>query len=219
MFISEGFTLLGPEATGRASRRRFNPGRFQLHHKFPTADDLRGGGALSKSAPITELPVPPDSSKGRWRMITPEVSTFDNRVIVARLDRDIFNAFWASNKTAGDQTKAITKLKGIAEWGDNPETIRSSDIDETLYKLLKDELRALHQLEGYTLLSLGKTTPPFINNVLTRALVGLHREGIHPAICDIDTDVIESLETKKLDKMCSLFEIEEVAVKALQKGL
>jgi anti-anti-sigma regulatory factor len=215
MFISDGFTLLGPEATGRSCRR------FQLHHKFPTADDLRGGGALSKSTPITNLPASPDSSKGRWRMINPEISKFDNRVIVARLDRNIYEAFWASSKAEGVQLRARAKLKGVdAGWLESyPRIIDSTRIDETSYQLLKDELRTLHQAEDTVLLSLGETNPPFINNVFTRALIGLNREGIHPAICDVDPDVIESLEVKKLDKMCSLFETEEVAVKALQGSL
>ena len=113
MFISDGFTLLGPEVTGRSARRRFSLQRFQVHHKFPTVDDLRGGGGLTKSAPVTDLPAPPDSSRGRWRMISPEVSTFDNRITVARLDRDIHEAFWESNKTEGVQLRAKAKLKGI----------------------------------------------------------------------------------------------------------
>ena len=215
MIISGDFTALGPDIPSR-SRRGFGP---RVHHKFPTADDLRGGGGLTKSAPITDLPAPPDSSAGRWRMIRPAVSTFDSRVIVGRLDEDILQTFWTSNKPADSVQRAKAKLKGVAPWLDDyPKIQRPDKIDETLYQILKAELRALHQAEGYTLLSLGETSAPFVNNVLCRALIGVSREGIYPVLCDVDKDVVGSLEVKKLDKIFPLYETQEAAVKALNGG-
>ncbi|GEM_PF-6223368 len=214
MIISGDFTALGPDIPSR-SRRGFGP---RVYHKFPTLDDLRGGGGLAKSAPISDLPAPPDSSGGRWRIIRPDVSILDNRIIVATIDEDIFQAFWSNNKTADAASRTKAKLKGVASWvNDYPRIQRPNEIDETSYQILKAELRALHQAEGYTLLSLGESSsPPFVNNVLCRALIGLHKEGIHPVLCDVDKDLIESFEVKKIDKLFPLYESQEAAVKALQ---